>query len=81
MKRKYCRCNICTATGSIEFALNPEDFHAGGFYKDPDPDRSGFICSECYESYFSVKTEWEINDELDGLDESDKTVLSGSETI
>jgi len=49
---------------SGEVASDYGDQTSKAFYKDPDPKKTGFVCSECMDEIREIKTNWEIEDEV-----------------
>lgn len=62
MSRNFARCNICNKVAKEEIA--DEDNHYPGAFSY-DPDGYGYLCYDCSSSIASVRTEWEMEEDID----------------
>jgi len=63
MPFKNARCNICNKVSHGEISSDYGDHYYGGFI--PDPYGYGYICWECASSIEEVKTDFNIEDDIE----------------
>lgn len=65
MKFDLKRCNVCNCVSSHEIASDYGEAVGRAFFEDGP---FGYICHECYEEINEVRTDFDIDDELDDED-------------
>lgn len=61
------RCNVCNCVSSHEIASDYGEAVGRAFFEDTTG--FGYLCHECYEEINEVRTDFDIEDELDENDD------------